>query len=72
MDDLLRITKPKTKSKSTKSALPPALRRRLSELLHAALEPLVQYSDDPDVMRKQADEIRRQKITEALAIIEKQ
>lgn len=71
MDDLLRITKPRTNTARQKNALPPALRRRLSELLRTALEPLVQYSDDPDAMRKQADEIRRQKIVEALAIIEK-
>lgn len=73
VEDLLVRIKPRNKLRvrngKRKAALPPALRRRLVELLKDALAPVVPYSGDIETMRKAAEESTRDKIQEALKLL---
>lgn len=70
LEDLLARVPPKMKRNGKrKSSIPPALRRRLVELLKDALAPVVPYSGDIETMRKAAEESTRDKIQEALKLL---
>lgn len=73
VDELITRTKPRIKKVSRngkrKAAIPPALRRRLVELLNGALSPVIPYSGDIETMRKAAEESTRDKIQEALKLL---
>lgn len=74
VEDLLVRIKPRKKplarNGKRKNSIPPALRRRLIELLKEASAPVVAYSEDIEAMRKAAAKVTRAKLQEAIELLE--